>query len=109
PADQLAVVVGRGAGDVGDADALLRRTLRRYLPVLDLEGARVDLELLGRDVEDALAHALGREAYGVAADECPTRREGARADGRGVGVRVVHRHPVVWDAERVGDDLRVHG
>src|SRR5205085_6520034 len=30
------------------------------------------------------------------------------ADRRGIGVRVVHRHPVVWHAERVGDDLRVN-
>ncbi len=51
---------------------------------------------------------LGRVADGVAADERAARGERARADGRRVGVRVVHRHPVVGHAERVGDDLGVH-
>src|SRR5207253_10092043 len=64
-ADQLAVVVRRRAGDVRDADRLLRRALGRHLAVRDLEVARVDLELLRGDVEDPLAHTLCGEPHGV--------------------------------------------
>src|SRR5207253_8963392 len=84
------------------------RALRDHLAVLDLEVARVDLELLGGDVDDPLPHPLGGETDGVAADERPARGEGAGADSGGVRVGVVHRDPVVRDAERVGNDLRVH-
>src|SRR5205814_5831205 len=79
-----------------------------HLAVFDLEVARVDLELLRGDVDDPLPHPLGGEAHGVAADERPARGERPRADGGRVRVRVVHRDPVVRDAERVGHDLRVY-
>ena len=108
-ADQLAVVVGRRAGDVGDADLLLRGALGSDDAVRDLEICRVDLELLRCDVEDSLAHPFGGEPYGVAADERAAGCERAGADGGRVGVRVVHRHPVVGHAQGVGDDLRVDG
>ena len=41
---------------------------------------RVDFELFRRDVEDPLAHPLGREANGVAADERAARGERSGAD-----------------------------
>ena len=107
--DELAVDVRRGARDVGHGDLAVRRALRQDLALDDLEVVRRDLELLGGDVEDPLLRLLGREAHGVAADERAARGERPGADRGGVGVGVVHRDPVVRDAEGVGDDLRVDG
>src|SRR6185295_9167845 len=85
-----------------------RSSLGNDLAVDDVEIPRCDLELLRRNVEDALAGLLGREADRIAADERPARGEAPGAHGGRVGVRVVVGDPVEGDAERVGDDLRVH-
>src|SRR6188472_505959 len=105
--DQLAVRPRRRGGDVGNGDLLLRRALGQHLAVHDLEVGGVDLELLARDVEDPLPDSLGRLLDRLARDERRTRRERPGADGRRVGVRVVVRDPVVRDADRLRDDLRL--
>ena len=53
----------------------------RHLAVGDLEVARVDLELLRRDLEHLLPRPLRRVAHGVAADERAARGERTGADG----------------------------
>ena len=80
--DQLTIGPGRRGGDVGEPELAVRRPPCKHLAVGDLEIAGVDLHLLRRDLEDLLAHALGRETHGVAADERPARRERAGADRR---------------------------
>ena len=107
--DQLPVVPRRGCGDLRDADLPVRRSFRDDLSLDDVEVGGCDLELLRRDVQDPLACPLGSESHRIAADECAAGREAARAHRRRVGVRVVHRDPVVRDAEGVGGDLGVDG
>ena len=103
--DQLAVAPRRSGGHVGHADLLLRCALRDHLTVDDLEVGRIDLELLAGDLEDLLAHVLGRLLDRLAGDERRPRGERAGADRRRVGVGVVVGDPLVRDADRLGDDL----
>src|ERR1700704_6819912 len=73
--DQLAVVPSCGGGDFRDPDLPVRSSLGNTLAVHDVEIAGRDLELLRRDVEDALTCLLGREPDRVAADERAARGE----------------------------------
>src|SRR6266550_5393653 len=107
--DQLAVIPGCGGGHLRDPDLPVRSSLGNDLAVDDVEIAGSELELLRGNVENACACLLGCEANGVAADERAARGEASGAHGGRVGVRVVVGDPVEGDAERVGDDLRVHG
>src|SRR5439155_8301629 len=93
--DQLAVRPGRGCRNVGNADLLLRRALRDYLAVDHVQVLGRDLELLRGDLEQLRAGVRGRFQDGVPGDERRAGREGAGADGRRVGVRVVVGDPVV--------------
>src|SRR5439155_11022553 len=107
--DQLAVVPCCGRGDFGDPDLSVGSSLGNDLTVHDVEIPGCDLELLRRNVEDAFTCLLGCEADGVAADERAARGEAPGAHGGRVRVRVVVGDPLEGDAERVRDDLRVHG
>ena len=107
PGEQLAIAPGRCRGHVGNADLLLRRTLRDHFTVDDLEVGRVDLELLAGDLEDLLTDVLGRLLDGLAGNERCARGERAGADGRRVGVRIVVGDPLVGHADRLRHDLRL--
>ena len=107
--NQLTVVPCRGGGNFRNPDLPVRSSLGNDLAVDDVEIAWRDLELLRRNVEDAFTCLLGRETDGVAADERAARREAPGAHGGRVGVRVVVGDPLEGDAERVRDDLCVHG
>ena len=105
--DQLAVGPGRRSGDVRGGDLLLRccwRSPRRRPP----RGRRGRSPALCRRspaasrVAFSAALRTALPATNVAQDAGVPVQSGGR-----VGVRVVVRDPVVGDAERLGDDLRL--
>ena len=95
------------AGDVGDGDLLLRRPLASTSPstISRSEGSiSSSLPAISRICSRTRSAAfLDR----LAGDEGRARRERPGAHRRRVGVRVVVRDPVVRDADRLGDDLRL--
>ena len=86
------------------------RHLGRPLVRLRDDERSVALQILARrEPSEARAHLLRAPLQDAAHDHARARRDRRTAVGHDGGVGGVHLDAVVRKAERVGDDLRVHG